>query len=694
MSFGRMGRDFGRMGSGGTAGESGPAPVPVDLDPVVGSDITGDALLAFGFDRLVDGFSSNTVRLKRLSDNAESDFGLDANGKFDTAAANTWRAGANVDCVKFYDQKGSAKELANSGTAEVVRSDVWFRFASTYSETDGQLTRSTSQGGVGVNLGAAGHMTVTGTGASLSTATLEMHLLWAPNVRKKATNDATDPIVGSTSTAEHIISYGNTANARWYWQMAGAAAAGTSRTQTASGDITNANWGMSNAGTYRWKQYAQHINSFVLTPTASQHYSGGRRTQSTNHAANIVTALAAGTMDNGVIHIGANFASTSNNSANTSNRPNVIVGALIATTGLTDLERWNLQAKLSAVGQQHRLLSVEDTMAMMDEWLLMKDVDGSGAVAGRNGLTTLQFNQGVGNTFDLAFDTTFSGLRGIRSPTADNDNHFLATNTYFAGVTTGTMLAIGFNEQANSSLQYWFVQGTDTDGTAGQDPEWSLGLGWDHNCASSPTLMATSRDTDGLMGGRCEADGTAWGAAIYEGGGAGANQSQGKYNRNGATHNTFVFGETISGVVWNAAEWLGGGSAPYLLDAPVRPPVPENLTALYRTDGPILQIATFEEPTGYSRAASYAVRKPLRLSATTKSYLSAGCLTPLGQFDGSVARNTNAGVVDSNASAKIKSHQFQQALHGTRIAFAFKAGLLSQTQIENLMVNMYKVLAS
>ena len=83
----------------------GSSPSVVSLDPPVESSISSDTYHAYGFDRMVEGFSGDTVRLKRLSDNAESDFGFSSStGKFDMAAVDTWRSSADVDVVHFKDQ--------------------------------------------------------------------------------------------------------------------------------------------------------------------------------------------------------------------------------------------------------------------------------------------------------------------------------------------------------------------------------------------------------------------------------------------------------------------------------------------------------------------------------------------------------------------------------------------------------------
>lgn len=98
------------------------------LDSPITTSLSSATYYAFGFDRLVDGFSGSTVRLKRLSDNAESDFGVDSAGVFNLAAVEAWRGGADVNMVYVYDQMGSADKLITLGTVAFIRSNVAKRF--------------------------------------------------------------------------------------------------------------------------------------------------------------------------------------------------------------------------------------------------------------------------------------------------------------------------------------------------------------------------------------------------------------------------------------------------------------------------------------------------------------------------------------------------------------------------------------
>jgi hypothetical protein len=64
--------------------------------------------------RALTSYEGNLVRLRRASDNAELDFGYDANGDLDTAAIATW-AGGDSFIVTIYDQKSG--DNVTQGTA-------------------------------------------------------------------------------------------------------------------------------------------------------------------------------------------------------------------------------------------------------------------------------------------------------------------------------------------------------------------------------------------------------------------------------------------------------------------------------------------------------------------------------------------------------------------------------------------------
>jgi hypothetical protein len=56
--------------------------------------------------RTLTSYEGDLIRLRRDSDDAESDFGYDSDGNLDTAAISTWLGGASGYGVTFYDQVG------------------------------------------------------------------------------------------------------------------------------------------------------------------------------------------------------------------------------------------------------------------------------------------------------------------------------------------------------------------------------------------------------------------------------------------------------------------------------------------------------------------------------------------------------------------------------------------------------------
>lgn len=65
--------------------------------------------------RLTADYEGDLIRLRRASDNAESDFGFDGDGVLDTAAVATWIGGSSGRVVTIYDQIGA--QNLTQGTA-------------------------------------------------------------------------------------------------------------------------------------------------------------------------------------------------------------------------------------------------------------------------------------------------------------------------------------------------------------------------------------------------------------------------------------------------------------------------------------------------------------------------------------------------------------------------------------------------
>lgn len=90
------------MGQGGTA-----ARMPLDgTTPAA----------AYSMRRLLTAYTGALVRLRRDSDNAESDFGYAATGEIDAAAVAAWLGGANGFVVTWYDQSGNGYDVTQATT--------------------------------------------------------------------------------------------------------------------------------------------------------------------------------------------------------------------------------------------------------------------------------------------------------------------------------------------------------------------------------------------------------------------------------------------------------------------------------------------------------------------------------------------------------------------------------------------------
>ena len=80
-------------------------------------DAIPSIVAAYGMRRLLASYTGALVRLRRASDNAESDFGYDANGDLDVAAIATWLTATTGYAVTWYDQSGNSKNVTQSTAA-------------------------------------------------------------------------------------------------------------------------------------------------------------------------------------------------------------------------------------------------------------------------------------------------------------------------------------------------------------------------------------------------------------------------------------------------------------------------------------------------------------------------------------------------------------------------------------------------
>lgn len=679
---------------------------PLALDAPLYSAIESKGRLVFGFDRLKNSYFGSTVRLKRLSDNAEEDFGIKFTGVFDLDAVDAWEPSADLDVVYFIDQHGTAKLLSAVGTVAFRRSGAVKRFGTTWSISDGQLTRSTTVGGVGCDLGDdVGCLRLLNCGLNFSNGAgafdegKEIHFLYSHNERKGTTaNIANDPpALNANGVTEWIFTWGTNTNVRFIYAVDSSAA---NRIRTGS-DANDQDSSDGASSTLFHKQFSQSVHSVAIQSNAHKQYAYGRENLSaalTASAGLNATRLANGTFDNTHIVFGNTFVNTSTSDLRTSQRANVLFGGMIITAPLTAAERYFMQSKLAQVGQQHRIKPAADISAYFDEIVLFKDADsGTGIVAGENNEISLQLKTDGSSSWEYAYADPSYGPAALHCSTEHVDNVFTESNGFFADAISGTVISLNRLDEGLTNpneVRTDFIIGTGTVFTQGTpNANWSMGVGYDHGTPTFTCKFAASRDDDSVTSPRHMADDTQWGANYYDG----ANQAQGKYNRN-TSLTKFVFDEVIvidgPSYTMDADNWQNGAGSTLPhggLDGPVYPPCPDNLRYPWKQGPMLTHIITFEAPTGYSKSDSYATRKAARLQSINKLRVQAGPMA-VGHQDGSIAINNYAVVHDADATARIMQHNFQYPFKGSRWLWAFSTNVLTEDQIEEVNTNLYKLL--
>ena len=79
-------------------------------------DVATTYKVAVGLRKLRSAYSGAAIRLRRSTDNAESDFGFVGND-LDKDAISAWLNGADGYCVKLYDQSGNNNFMASSSVS-------------------------------------------------------------------------------------------------------------------------------------------------------------------------------------------------------------------------------------------------------------------------------------------------------------------------------------------------------------------------------------------------------------------------------------------------------------------------------------------------------------------------------------------------------------------------------------------------
>lgn len=654
-------------------------PVAVALDaPVTASMVAAGKLIeAYGFDRLVEGYSGNTVQAQNADTSALVNLGFDAS----TFAFNAASLPSNSNLLSMVGQGGTGvpMSLVAGGVAALTRSGVAPRLG-TVRDASEQLTRSAANGAVGVNLAAAGSLVSGALPVTLSSGGYEIHMLWSPNNRKIASNDSTDPL-GGNNTRENIACFGTNSNNQMIAYMGGGT--GTDFCRMQAGGQMNQTTGKSPSGTYRYKAKSQHVTSYIMSATGFMEIEHGKITKTVALNAATTTAIQAASMDNGVLGIGGVFSSTTTTAQAATNRGDIVFSAVIITKALTDAERFMLQSKLAAIGQQHRIATVDTIKGYFDEIVDLRDTNaGTGRVTGKNAKLNVDFNVGSG-LFAGGYTVPGVGATGLRSTSTAVGASYLATDNYFADVLEGTVMRLSFWETnaQNNNLAWDLSMSNGGEQTAAG---YSLLHGYHHAVAAFGSKPSNSVDTLPRVGTRLKADLTSFGASVYDG----INQTLAKYNFIDG-HIPMSYGETVSGYVFTKSTWENTDpSQPYLLDAPVYSPVADGVQYPFKPNQLQLHIATFAPPVGYNPLSPDPT---LFLSGTTNSYVSGGGVDPIGHMDGSIAKATRVGVRHATSDHKVKSVQYQYAFQGTRCLWGFAKRQLTETEIETIQVNLYKL---
>jgi hypothetical protein len=720
----------------------------LSLDAPMDSSISTLSAGAFGFDRLVEGFTGNTVRLVRTSDSAESDFGFSSTtGMFDFSAVDSWRSTSDVNVVRFYNQSGGAITLDASGTVTFVVSNVVKRFGTTYSDqvfsatktnaspivtvasttlmdigmvvtgtgipTDtvietvdnatqitlsrnvtvtetssiivknGQLSRS-NEGAVGCNLDTTAHFVTSSNLTIDTTAGLGISMLYSHNKRKVANNGSL--IYGGDTVRESLFSYGLGTNNFIRNRVSGGNGVNFPVLRTSA---THAS--QTGISTIPLPIFSQQGISFDITPNDFGYYSKSAKEANVTNSAQAITDIPNGTLNNGLLVIGSEFSNASG-AVGTSNRADILFNSVIVHRPLTAANRYKVLNKLHAIGQQHNIMSLTDLKALFSDIILHKNINsGTGIVAGENSASTFNFNlPTIGSptgtpTFTNNYTIPSLGISGLRS-TNDTDNHYYSSDAVTPDL-NGTIISLNMSESTSSNLctDLSIRSGSNTSTETNLPTiNLSFALARDHQQHSA---MLRANDIN-VVGTRYYADRTTqFGASVYDG----ANQMMGKYNRNiGA--DTFVYGETVDGIVRTPASWANHGANSLGLDAPVISVTAENIRSIVKDDKLTLQVARFEAPVEYVKTDSIAVRTPFSLKSKNALFLSQSSI--IGHQDGSISKTNYGGVVDNATGSNFKSfHGILQSYSGVRVLWAWTPTVLTDAQISKIDINIYKLVA-
>lgn len=93
---------------------TGTGSIQSEFLPPVTDAVTGTLVAAFSLRRVRSAYAGSAVRVRRSSDNTESDIGFDANGDFNSSALASFVGASNGRVVTWYDQSGNGRHFTNT----------------------------------------------------------------------------------------------------------------------------------------------------------------------------------------------------------------------------------------------------------------------------------------------------------------------------------------------------------------------------------------------------------------------------------------------------------------------------------------------------------------------------------------------------------------------------------------------------
>ncbi|MEH3125576.1 hypothetical protein [Agrobacterium cavarae] len=662
----------------------------VALDPPINSAMKANTLYAYAPFRAVDGYTGSS--LKTLASGTAGTLGFDASGyEVLTGLANSTTVTAMVD------QMGGA-DLPVTGTGTIKDSSgVTKRFGTT-DDVDG-TQKSTEEGGLGIDLAANGHMTLSIPTSKFTFASgdeLDLTIMWSLNVGIARAGDITsgspngnDPL-NRLNTRNNLFGVGSNSNNRFHDFIGGGGSGIENVSAIISGGTSLVLNGTGALGNYRYAKNAQMVTTIKMSRSRYREWENGVLKKDIALTSQQTTDINAGALDSALtIHLGSVFASTTTTAAQTTNRLNGKIGAVIVRKNSTIDEINYMQARLALAGQSHLATPLADIMAWMTDCVYWQNADpATGRATGVKGVLSFLASTVAGAfTFNNVDPST--GLRSLKAADNNPASSFKSEQTFSFGKAGFTWIHWGklFSGAANGNVQVAYAL-TDGDPTADRSDQATVMLGHHHAVPAFGTKPSLALDTNNTMGRRKLIDLiTLW---LYDFN----QQTKLKYNywtslirrdvteviNTSQTNNQNL--TLTAGVLENTDP-----SAPFKLDAPIYQDMPDNTTYVYKTGQDQLMIAIHDPGTQFNPDAPDNTKF---FTATNSLFISGGGVMPLGHMDGSKAVRTNAPVCFSNTPQYIQSTAYQnQAFEGRGIfAMGPKCDYL---WAKKLAVNWYKV---